>query len=185
MPIIAANHLSTGALISTDDFPVLFWIELGGELGRIDQVAEHHRELPTFCFGCTRFYWYRDVLRSWNLFSNRLRRSLVGSAGRSLEVCGGTRPREASLICLYLRFMDIEEFPFQVFQVGIIQIKASLEGTVGYPSLAFEERDHLFQDVVKRHDRSSANASKSAFASFRSVVSKPSVNQLYTGARRS
>src|SRR5215510_1952480 len=146
MPIIAANHLSTGALISTDDFPVLFWIELGGELGRIDQVAEHHRELPTFCFGCTRFYWYRDVLRSWNLCNNRLRLSLVGSAGCSLEVFGGTRPRESSLICLYLRFMDIQDFILQVVEIIVIEVKAALEGTIGYTSLTFQESNELFEN---------------------------------------
>src|SRR5262249_27598691 len=103
--------------------------------------------------------------------------NLVGLASRSFEVFGCTRPCESSLICLYLRFMDIEEFPFQVFQVRIIQVKASLEGTIGHPSLAFEERDNLFQDVVKRHDRSSANASNNALASCKSAVSNPSVNQ--------
>src|SRR5262245_53102240 len=43
VPIVAANHFRTGGMISTDDLPVLFGIELGGELGRIDQVAEHNR----------------------------------------------------------------------------------------------------------------------------------------------
>src|SRR5215831_4809483 len=123
------------------------------------------------------FYWYRDVLSSWNLFHNRLRLSLIGAAGRSLEVFGGTRPREASLICLYLRFMDIEEFPFQVFQVGIIQVKASLEGTIGHPSLVFEERNNLLEDVVKRHNRSTSNSSNNPFASCKSAISNPSVNQ--------
>ena len=41
---------------------------------------------------------------------------------------------------------------------------------------AFEEAKNLDEDVVKRHDRSS-NASSNAFASWRSAVSKPSVNQ--------
>src|SRR5262252_7022741 len=48
MPIVALDHLGTYSLICTDDFPVLFGVELGGEVGGIDQVAEHHRELPSF-----------------------------------------------------------------------------------------------------------------------------------------
>ena len=43
----------------------------------------------------------------------------------------------------------------------------------------------FFQEVVKRHDRSSSNSSNNALASLRSAVSNPSVNQLYTGASRS
>src|SRR5215831_10246062 len=45
VPFIALDNLCTRRLIGTDDVPVLFGVELGGEAGGIDQVAEHHREL--------------------------------------------------------------------------------------------------------------------------------------------
>src|SRR5215471_13823781 len=64
------------------------------------------------------------------------------------------------------------------------QIEAHLQGAIGYPSLAFQQGDDLFNNVVKGHDDSS-NASKSALASCKSAVSNPSVNQWYTGASRS
>jgi hypothetical protein len=62
MTVIALNNLSTGCLIGTDDFPILFGIELGGEFGRIDQVTEHHSELAAFSVGCARGHDRRDRL---------------------------------------------------------------------------------------------------------------------------
>src|SRR5262245_12497197 len=58
MPIVALNNVGTHPLVCTDHIPVLFGIDLGGELGRINQVAEHHRELATFGFWRTRFGWW-------------------------------------------------------------------------------------------------------------------------------
>src|SRR5262249_51455341 len=51
VPVIALNHLRTGSLIRTDYVPVLFGVKLRRKLGGIDQVAEHHRELPSFRVG--------------------------------------------------------------------------------------------------------------------------------------
>ena len=48
--IIAVNHLGTGLLIGADDVPVIFGIELGCQGGRVDEVNEHHRQLPSFGF---------------------------------------------------------------------------------------------------------------------------------------
>src|SRR5262245_21276090 len=57
VPIIASNHLRTGGLVGTDHGPVLFGVELGGEFGRIHEVAEHHRELAAFGVGRGRGHW--------------------------------------------------------------------------------------------------------------------------------
>src|SRR5215470_9239119 len=51
VPIIASNHLCTDGLVSTDNLPILFGVELGRKFGRIDQIAEHDRELPSFRVG--------------------------------------------------------------------------------------------------------------------------------------
>src|SRR6516162_9408250 len=48
MPIVALDNFRTNRLIRTDHIPVLFGVELGGEVGGIHEVAEHHRELPSF-----------------------------------------------------------------------------------------------------------------------------------------
>ena len=50
VPVIASNHLRTGGLIRTDDFPVLFWVELAGESSRVHQITKHHGQLAAFCF---------------------------------------------------------------------------------------------------------------------------------------
>jgi hypothetical protein len=46
--IIMRDDLGSGLLIGLDDVMEIFGIELGGELGRAHQVAEHHRELAAF-----------------------------------------------------------------------------------------------------------------------------------------
>ncbi len=51
MSIEALDDFGTHLLIRTDHVPVLFGVELGGECGGIDQVAEHHRELAAFRVG--------------------------------------------------------------------------------------------------------------------------------------
>src|SRR5215470_18851988 len=51
MSIVALDNFSTSRLIDTDNFPVLFRVELGGEFSGIDQVTEHDRELPSFRVG--------------------------------------------------------------------------------------------------------------------------------------
>jgi len=50
MPFIAFDHRRTRLLISTDYVAQLFGVELLGERGRADQVAEHDGELPAL--GC-------------------------------------------------------------------------------------------------------------------------------------
>src|SRR6516162_9909769 len=48
MPIKALNDFRASTLVRTDDFSILFGIELGGEFGGIHEVAEHHGELAAF-----------------------------------------------------------------------------------------------------------------------------------------
>src|SRR5262245_59201368 len=47
---VALDDFSADVLVGTHYVPILFGIELGGELGGIDQVTKHHRELTAFCF---------------------------------------------------------------------------------------------------------------------------------------
>src|SRR5215467_3058215 len=61
MSIVALDDFCTSRLIGTDDFSILFGVELRREFGGIDQIAEHHRELPSFRVGrrSRRLYWLR------------------------------------------------------------------------------------------------------------------------------
>src|SRR5262245_57673095 len=81
--------------------------------------------------------------------------------------------------------MGIEQFFFQVLDKVIVYIKLSFQGTVGHTPLALEQCEDLSNHLVEVHHRPSDSSFRRALASFRSAVSKPSVNQLYTGASRS
>src|SRR5262245_30734757 len=64
-------------------------------------------------------------------------------------------------------------------------MKLSFQGTVGHTPLALEQCENLSNHLVEVHHRPSDNSSHRALASFKSVVSNPSVNHPYTGASRS
>jgi hypothetical protein len=51
--------------------------------------------------------------------------------------------------------MHVEEFILQVVEVVVIEVKSSLEGTIRYPSLAFEEVNDLGENVIEGHRRPS------------------------------
>src|SRR5215467_10736359 len=59
---IACDDPRTDLLVGSYDVPIVFWVELGGESGRIDQITEHHGELATFRIWGARFGW-RCALR--------------------------------------------------------------------------------------------------------------------------
>src|SRR5215475_7455732 len=81
--------------------------------------------------------------------------------------------------------MGIEQFFFQVLDKGIVYAKLSFQGTVGYPPLALKQCTDLSHHLVEIHHRLSESTSSRAFASIKSAVSNPSVNQLYTGVSKS
>jgi len=48
------DHFSDGTVVSGDDLAQILGIEPRGKCGRADEIAEHHRQLPTLGFGCCR-----------------------------------------------------------------------------------------------------------------------------------
>jgi hypothetical protein len=52
MPIKPCDDLGADLLVLTDDFPVVFRVELGGEFRGVHEVTKHYRKLSTFSF------WY-------------------------------------------------------------------------------------------------------------------------------
>jgi hypothetical protein len=50
MPIVALDDFRADVLVSTHNVPVVFRIELTGELRRVHQITEHHGELAAFGF---------------------------------------------------------------------------------------------------------------------------------------
>jgi hypothetical protein len=47
--------------------------------------------------------------------------------------------------------MSEKQLVLQIVEVVVIEVEASFQRTIGYPSLAFEEGDDLFENVVKCH----------------------------------
>jgi hypothetical protein len=59
-------------------------------------------------------------------------------------------PHETSTLVIS-HWVHVKEFILQVVEVVIIKVEASLEGTIGYPSLAFEEVDDLGEHFIEGH----------------------------------
>ena len=52
----ALDCLRRRAMVLGDDLPPLLGIEMAGDLGRADQIAEKHRQMPPLAFG--HFAWF-------------------------------------------------------------------------------------------------------------------------------
>src|SRR5215471_8733822 len=141
MSIVALDHAGTHPLIGTHHVPPVFRVELGGESGGIDQVAEHDGQLPSFSLWSLRRLLSLGS-RRWCCLS-RLR-------GICLSACCVTSPNETSAFVID-NWVHIEEFVLQIVEIVVIEGKASLEGTIRYPSLAFQEVDDLGEDVIEGH----------------------------------
>src|SRR5262247_711556 len=76
MSIVPLDDLRTSRLIGTYHVSVHFWVELGCQFGRFDDVDEHHRELPSFRVG-RRGSSARYDLRRWLLLKRRRLRWLI------------------------------------------------------------------------------------------------------------
>jgi hypothetical protein len=62
-----------------------------------------------------------------------------------------TNPHQPSTTLIdYLRSGE-KDFVFQVVEVVVIEVTASLEGTIGYPSLAFEQFKDLGEHFIEGH----------------------------------
>src|SRR5262249_46527097 len=96
-----------------------------------------------------------------------------------------TDPDQDAIMVIHCQLLSVNEFVLQGFHALIAQVKLHLEGSIGHPSSLLEKVDHIVEYRVKVHYRPSSNSSNKALASFKSAVSKPSVNQLYTRASRS
>jgi hypothetical protein len=71
-----------------------------------------------------------------------------------LDACSCASPHETStLIVSY--WIHVEELILQVVEVGVIEVEASFQRTIGYPSLALQEVDDLGKNFIEGHGCSS------------------------------
>jgi hypothetical protein len=66
----------------------------------------------------------------------------------------------------------------KIFNVVVVEVKLTLQSPIGHTSSTSEDIYNLVEYFVEVHYRPFSNSSNNAFASFKSAVSKPSVNQL-------
>jgi hypothetical protein len=130
--------------------PIVFGIELRREFGRIDEVAEHDRELPSFRVGrrlCSR---ERCSLRGGLFLGSRLWCWRSRRSGDFLSACRVASPDETPSVVISYR-VHVKEFILQVVEVVVIKVEASFQCTIGYASLAFEEVNDLGENVIEGH----------------------------------
>src|SRR5262249_24374437 len=96
-----------------------------------------------------------------------------------------TSPHQHTIVLIDRQALGMDDLFLQILDVRIVYAKLSFQGTIRHPALALEQCEDLSNHLVEIHHRLSESTSRSAFASCKSAVSNPSVNQLYTGASRS
>src|SRR5262245_57584369 len=111
MSIVALNNVGTNPLICTHHLPVIFRVELRGQLGGIDQITKHHRELTAFSVRrrCRR---ERFNLSGWLCLHNGLWCWLSRLRGNCLSACRVASPDETSPFVVSY-WMHVEEFLFE------------------------------------------------------------------------
>src|SRR5262249_4567250 len=176
IPIVALDDFRTRRLIGTDDLPILFGVELGGELRGVHEVTKHHGQLAAFGFWGAR-YWWRCV-RKLRCLDGKLLWGLGRWRGDCVCAFSITEPDQDALILLHCQFLRVDQLVLQVCQCLVVESDLPFQKAVGQPFPLSEQIDNLVEDVVQAHSRLLSSSSSSAFASIRSAVSKPSVNQL-------
>src|SRR5215813_3171127 len=97
--------------------------------------------------------------------------------GWCLDSSRFTSPDETSAMVIGNGILRVKQFLLEQVKAVIVQLELDFECTIGQPSMALEQCNHLFEHLVEGHPRFSDNSSNNALASLRSAVSNPSVNQ--------
>ena len=106
--------------------------------------------MPSFRVG-RRYRRERCSLRGWLCLHNGLWCWLSRLRGNCLSACRVTSPNETSSFVID-HWVHIENFVLQIVKIVVIEVKTSLEGTLRYPSLAFEEVDDLDENFIEGHE---------------------------------
>jgi hypothetical protein len=91
--------------------------------------------------------------------------------GRCQCGCCASRPHQDFALLIHCELSGVDKFGFQIIDVVVIQIELPLESPVGHPSMALQQRDHLFQHFVKGHGRPSTHASPASAWGSQKVMS--------------
>jgi hypothetical protein len=161
---MSLNHRGTGVVIVLHHGPVVLGVELLGEGRRPNQVNEHDCQLPPLGLGRERPLGFRRFCLS------ALRASCRLLARRA-------PPHQHRAVLVHRHRLDLDQLELHIFQRRLVQGEVPAHDTVGQPALLPQYFPHLPHDCDDIHHWPSANALSNAWASCKSLVSKPSVNQ--------
>jgi hypothetical protein len=161
MPLIAGDHFGAGLLVSSHHLTQTFGVELTGERGRVHQVAEQHRELAALGL--------HDHLSNPIQVHARRLVSFLGSWLLSSRPSGDTRlllawrltplssPSPDQHLAPFINGqpLGLDDLGLELLEIILVEVESSLERPIGCPPLPLEYIEHLRQDLVKCHPRSS------------------------------
>jgi predicted acetyltransferase len=107
--------------------------------------------LPSFRVERRRYSRERCRLRGLLFLSSRLWCWLSRLRSCFSQV-SSTYPNQNSAIFILSKSLGFDKLSLDIFQVRIIEVKSSFEGTIGYASLAFEEVDDLDKSFIEGHE---------------------------------
>jgi len=116
--LITLNDFGTHLLVCTHHVTPVFRVELAGEFRGVHEVTEHHRELPTFRFGCVWFERWCN-LRGLIVLDRRLLGWLSRERGDFLSASSVARPDEPPPVIISHR-VHVEKFCFEGFEILVI-----------------------------------------------------------------
>src|SRR5215813_10811263 len=167
MTVKTIDDFRTNLLVLLEHLSQVFRIELGRKGSRFDNVNEHHRELAAFGFRRGRGGWNGLALRRRDVRCGRWMNWRGGGW------CAGHLPGPDEHLALFIhrQLFGVYEVSFQVFKGLIIELQPALEYPIGNALLLLQQRQHLGQDRIVVHHRSSTCASTASAWGSQNVMS--------------
>ena len=147
-PVELADDVGDSAKVFVDNLAQILGVEPRGERGRANEIAEHYRERPALGSWCS-----RGLLR----------------CGINMAAQRGDRFEKLAAVASKHDTEVLEILCCELGQRVPIYFVVAESGLVSFKTQAPQPRGYVHQAL--------ASSSSSAFASLRSGVSKPSVNQ--------
>jgi hypothetical protein len=151
IPLQALDHFVTGLLIGPHDRPVIFGIELAGQGGGIDEVAEQHGELAALRLCRTRCATWRGPLWRGVCLADGRRGMLECWRSWRLGCSRVADPAQATPRVIDHLRVGVEEFILEDRQLVLVQLELEPQRAVGDAAPALEQRQRLIQNLLKGH----------------------------------
>ena len=144
MALKTLDHCRAGRLISAHHLAQLFRVKTRRQCRRVDQVTKQHRQLAPFglwrhtpgrCWANRHGLVCRRV---WRLFRLEGRRCRPLRQRRDIP---GPDQHFASLVAG--QALGLDDFGLEVLQVGVVEVKAPLQGAIRHSPLTLEQIEHL------------------------------------------